>query len=255
METKPSALIEDKIISAINTVNRSLVVDFGCHSVTNLNFFKLSGKTMLSPLICAAIKGDYQMMKLLLMNLTINVDLTNEQGVTAFWIACMYGHGQVMQLLAEAGANVLVVNKRQVNVLHLAVSRDHPHIVDMLLESNFPFHLETADGMTALMLAAYHGRLEIIESFIRHLESDKFDAATKDEILNRVNSKNKERPMGALSLALLQNHQAVAIALLETGARTYYNTTPKEKDLSPIFICVQMQNKEMLEHMMNESYS
>lgn len=61
--------------------------------------------------------------------------------------------------------------------------------------------------------------------------------------------------MGALSLALLQNHQAVAIALLETGARTYYNTTPKEKDLSPIFICVQMQNKEMLEHMMNESYS
>ena len=55
----------------------------------------------------------------------------------------MYGHGQVMRILAEAGANVLVVNKRQVNVLHLAISRNHPHVVDMLLASNFPIHFET----------------------------------------------------------------------------------------------------------------
>lgn len=48
--------------------------------------------------------------------------------------------------------------------------------------------------------------------------------------------------MGALSFAILHNHKAVAILLIEAGAKTYYNTTAKEKDLSPIFICVQKQD-------------
>ena len=33
--------------------------------------------------------------------------------------------------------------------------------------------------MTALMLAAYYGRLDIVERFIKHLESDQFDAAER----------------------------------------------------------------------------
>ena len=143
-----------------------------------------------------------------------------------------------MRLLAEAGIDVLSCNKRKVNALHVAVKNDHRHIVDMLLESDFPFQLETEDGMTPLMLAAYYGRAEITERFIQHLEEN-VSRQERLDYINKVNDKNENRPMGALSLAILQDHQKVGITLIEAGARTYYNTTPKEKDLSPIFIAVQ----------------
>lgn len=33
----------------------------------------------------------------------------------------------------------------------------------MLLESGYPLELETTQGMTALMLASYHGHIEVVE--------------------------------------------------------------------------------------------
>jgi ankyrin repeat protein len=43
--------------------------------------------------MAAAAKGSEEMIRLILMNKTLDVNLTNEQGVNAFWIACLYGHG------------------------------------------------------------------------------------------------------------------------------------------------------------------
>jgi ankyrin repeat protein len=54
-----------------------------------------------------------------------------------------------MKILAEAGIDIFSKNRNRVNVLHLAVSRNHKNIVEMLLESDFPLDLETIDGMTA----------------------------------------------------------------------------------------------------------
>ena len=59
-----------------------------------------------------------------------------------------------MRLLAERGADIYVTNRNRINVLHLAVLKNHVEIVNMLLKSNFPMDLETDEGMTALHLAA-----------------------------------------------------------------------------------------------------
>ena len=117
----------------------------------------MSGNTKIYPIISVATKGAEEMMRLTLLNKTLDINITNEAGVNAFWMACMYGHGQIMSMLAEAGINVMNCNKNKVNALHLAVKRNHVNIVEMLLDSGYPLDHETSEGMTALMLASYNG--------------------------------------------------------------------------------------------------
>jgi ankyrin repeat protein len=97
----------------------------------------------------AAAKGSKEMIELCLMNKSLDLQVVNNLGVNAFWIACMYGHGVAMGLLAEAGIYLFCTNRNNVNALHLAVNRNHVHIVEMLLDSHYPLDPETADGMTA----------------------------------------------------------------------------------------------------------
>ena len=78
-----------------------------------------------------------------------------------------------MKILAEAGIDIFCKNKNKVNVLQLAVSRNHINIVEMLLDSDFPLDLETIDGMTAFQLAAYNGHSEIIRIIINYLKKQK----------------------------------------------------------------------------------
>jgi ankyrin repeat protein len=185
------------------------------------------------------------MLELILINRTLNLNVTNEQGINAFWIACLYGHGTVMRVLAENGIDIFTSNHFGINVLHLAVSKNYVTIVEMLLESNFPMDLETNDGMTALQLAAYHGHTEIINCIISFLKQ-KNNPEFKEHILNKVNPISH---LSTLAYSILQQNFDISKLLIEFGARAYYNETDEQKDFSPIFMAVQRLNTDLLELM------
>jgi len=63
-----------------------------------------------------------QMLNTLLKNSTVNINVIDPwSGVNSFWLACLYGHGKIMKILAEQGAEIYNTNKQLVNVLHLAI--------------------------------------------------------------------------------------------------------------------------------------
>ena len=49
--------------------------------------------------------------------------------MNAFWIACLYGHSEIMSILAEKGIDVMSTNKEQINALHLAAEHNYVDIV------------------------------------------------------------------------------------------------------------------------------
>lgn len=173
------------------------------------------------------------------------------------------------------------------NSLHLAVSRNHVNIVEMLLDSDFPMDLETIDGMTAFQLAAYHGHSTIITKMINYLKRvDNPDFI--DLILNKVNPRSnlstlayailncgdggakgaiKQAEKGDAKAVEKQKQAATALAeqqqayleiskeLIEFGACSYYNETDEQKDFSPIFMAVQKEHQDLLELMCDHGIS
>ena len=141
---------QDDIMHAIEMLNYSMFIDIGASEDTNVNFFKMINGTQFSPLMAAAAKGSEEIVRLILLNKTLDINLENEQGVNAFWTACFFGHGNIMRTLADHGIDILSRNKENVNVLHLATEKNHIKIVEMLLQSSFSLTDETNTGMTAL---------------------------------------------------------------------------------------------------------
>ena len=110
------------------------------------------------------------MLELMLRNKSMDINVCdNNSGVNAFWLACLYGHGNIMSMLAEAGADIYVTNHRKVNVLHLAILKNHYEIVKMLIESGFSLNEETSDGSSALHLVALTNHHQIGDLILNHL--------------------------------------------------------------------------------------
>ena len=62
-----------------------------------------------------------------------------------------------MQLLAEAGIDVLNRHKQtHSNALHVAVERNHTHIVRMLTTSGYPLNDAKIDRLTPLILSCQY---------------------------------------------------------------------------------------------------
>ena len=96
---------------AIEMLNYSMFIDIGASEDTNVNFFKMINGTQFSPLMAAAAKGSEEIVRLILLNKTLDINLENEQGVNAFWTACFFGHGNIMRTLADHGIDILSKNK------------------------------------------------------------------------------------------------------------------------------------------------
>ena len=97
-------------MSSIETLNYSLFVDLGGTTNVNLNFYSQIGDSIVYPIMSAAAKGSKEMIELCLMNKTMDIQVVNNLGVNAFWVACMYGHGLAMRILAEAGIYLFCTN-------------------------------------------------------------------------------------------------------------------------------------------------
>lgn len=46
-------------------------------------------------------------MRLMLENKMIELNKKDEDGLNAFWVACRYGHGDVMRVLAEKDIDIM----------------------------------------------------------------------------------------------------------------------------------------------------
>jgi ankyrin repeat protein len=175
----------------------------------------------------------------MLRNKTLDINVCDElTGVNSFWLACLWGHGDIMKILAEAGIEIYVSNNRNINVFHLAIIKNHIDIVEMLLASFFQLNEETCQGSTGLYLAAYLNHYEISEMILNHLIEGGFK---KSIIIDTISHINYETNMSPLGLTLLMDHKQIAIQLITNGAKCYYEHNFSHIDDSPIFIACEQE--------------
>ncbi|HAR41694.1 MAG TPA: hypothetical protein DCS07_03555 [Bdellovibrionales bacterium] len=120
------------------------------------------GKT---PLMQACISGDIEAAKLLL-DQGAEVNGKDFQGFTSLMLAANAGNLALATLLLEHKASVTVKTPQGFTPLLFAVAKKHPELVKLLIqhESNVNIRIK---GMSALMIAASGGALEIVDSLLK----------------------------------------------------------------------------------------
>ena len=86
-----------------------MFLDLGGADRVDLNFSKQNedGSDFECPLFCAVAKGNTKMLGLMLNNKNFDINITDCDGINAFWFACYLGRGEMMHELANLGIDVL----------------------------------------------------------------------------------------------------------------------------------------------------
>ncbi|XP_069383532.1 ankyrin repeat and SAM domain-containing protein 1A isoform X8 [Paralichthys olivaceus] len=117
-----------------------------------------------TPLHCAAQYGHFQVVRLLLEELT-DPTMRNNKFETPLDLAALYGRLEVVKLLLCAHPNLLSCNTKKHTPLHLASRNGHLSVVEVLLDAGMDINYETEKG-SALHEAALFGKADVVQKLL-----------------------------------------------------------------------------------------
>ena len=169
---QPNVFINDQnIVEKVRKEGREdmsrLLEQFNVFNITEEEEqLQLFSENLTIPIIEAAKTGNTEVVKLLLKE-NVDVNVQDEEGVTALMIASENGHTQVVDLLLKANVDVNVQDEEGVTALMIASENGHTQVVEVLLKENADVNIQNKEGVTALMLASVNGHLEVVKCLLK----------------------------------------------------------------------------------------
>ncbi len=142
-----------------NVVMVAALIELGA----DLDALNEDGQT---PLHLAARAGRMRVVTFLLGVPGMNLVVRDSNGNSALHYAAIRGHGGMVRMLIEAGAEVDVVNDRGRTPLHEAASAGNARAVDLLLQAQARADMRDHEGDTPMDLACIHGSRKTIALLI-----------------------------------------------------------------------------------------
>lgn len=149
--------------------------------IADLDINQLDGNKF-SPLMIAARKNKFEVVKLLVkLGADVNKLTTGHQH-TALFEALLWDHQHIASYLIKEGTNIDVITRSGLTALHVASSRNLQGIVEELLANNANTDIKDNDGKMAIDYAIEEDHREIIDIF------DKFGTTAKVSTKNTNNN-------------------------------------------------------------------
>jgi ankyrin repeat protein len=130
----------------------------------------------------------------------------DEMNFNATQAAAFHGFDAILHQLAQAGADVKLINNKGYNTLHFAVDNNQTATATTLLGMGIDPQSSGEYGRTALHIAAYNGHTQSVRLLLTRTIN--IDAQTNDE----------DGRQTALHNAAFQGHAAIAQLLMMAGA-------------------------------------
>lgn len=108
-------------------------------------------------LLVAVRDGCFEAATVLLATRGTEVDKPNAAGETPLMMAALRGHAEWVLRLAQRGA---AINRSGWTPLHYAASGPEPRVLELLLQQGAKLEATSANGTTALMMAAGYGAMD-----------------------------------------------------------------------------------------------
>lgn len=123
-------------------------------------------KVNINDLFKAVESGNIQIVKNY-VNEKQDVNIKNNSGDTPLMVASLRGNYEIVKLLLEAGANINETESQcNETALYMAVFKNHGETVKTLLDFNANTNIETKEGSTCLLMAVKNGNVDIVNLLI-----------------------------------------------------------------------------------------
>ncbi len=166
-----------------------------------------------SPLFVAAQHSSLRIVKDLVSNSNINVNMRNgPRDWTAAMIACEKGALKTLEVLIEGSADPTFTDKHGQSALHIATFNGRTEIIRYLsTQSGVNANEKEESGYTPLFFAAQKGFVDIVKILVEQANAD-------------VNSKNGHGiDSMPLTIASFNGHSEIVRYLLNHGAKIHVN--------------------------------
>lgn len=132
---------------------------------------KKEGINLEQQLISAAAEGDTETV-LGLLESGVDIDATNNQGVTAIMAATQKNNVDTVKALIEKGADINIRNNNKDNVLLYAGAEGLLEIVKLAVQAGADTTITNRYGGTALIPASDRGHVDIVEELLTNSDTD-----------------------------------------------------------------------------------
>ena len=136
--------------------------------ISNKDYLNVQDQQGSTPLHVAALNGHGEVVKILL-DVGANYETPNKNGWTPLSSAAEKGHGEVVKILLEKGANYETQQKQGATPLNSAANTGHGEVVKILLEKGANYETPSKNGWTPLNSAAEKGHGEVIRVIVAHV--------------------------------------------------------------------------------------
>jgi len=221
----------------------------------------------LSVLMYSVKLGKKEIVKMLLKNPNIDINLQNSEGFTALMFAALNGQKEIVQfLLEQPDIEIDIGNKHGFTALMGAIEADQKEIVEMLLECpDVNIERENGFGHTPLTIAVNHNHIGMVEFLLekgasihkkKRIHSTIICAVLKNNIdmikllLKKgvnINEKGMYR-ITSLDVAIVNGNEDIVKLLLEKGANV--NVSNKYGDTA-LMAAVQQNFIRIVEILLN----
>ena len=166
----------------------------------------------------AIAQGKFSMVRHILnetgSEIQLNEGLDRERGHTPLTLAAKNGHGDIVTLLIQCGANVELRNAcSDMTALMYALLERHGHVVEVLVRAGAKVHDRNRYGWTAVMMAVMYGAVDTLGCVL--------EKAHGVDVSNDDGGK-------ALLIAAAQGKAGHVAKLLDAGANVYYRNRNNE---------------------------
>lgn len=121
-----------------------------------------------TPLMVAIQDSSLEVVSVLLEHNEININLTNDKGLTPFMVALIRGQNDIIKKILEYDFDVNVESDEGDVALFLAIKNGNLDIVKELVSKKADLHYQNKKGFTAMFFAANHGHTEIVAYLLEH---------------------------------------------------------------------------------------
>ncbi|XP_067653188.1 serine/threonine-protein phosphatase 6 regulatory ankyrin repeat subunit A-like [Haliotis asinina] len=112
--------------------------------------------------------GNVKIVNYILMQNIVDINGKGDEEMTPVMLAAHHGKREVFDILFKQGADLSVIDGNGDNILHWACRGGNVEIVNYILMQNIvDINGKGSKEMTPVMLAAYHGKREVIHTLVR----------------------------------------------------------------------------------------